>query len=217
MNKNIQYLSFKTFSASASMLLGLFSTHVNAAWVDLGSLGSTFAYHENFNLDDSDYVSEENIASNSLTFTLTSSQTVNFFADTFKFTNGKTELRQIDILDANKISGVEDGDAYVGGIGSYDLGLNGQAPNFSYLLGPGDYQINYKVRGQEVGYTSDRVVGTAATGLGSYYLGFSIGGAGLPGPIAGPSINPVPEPETYAMLLAGLLLIGFSVRRKHQI
>lgn len=217
MNKNIQHLSFKTFSASASMLLGLFSTQVNAAWVDLGNLGSTFTYYEKFNLDNSDYVSEENIASESLTFTLTSAQTVNFFADNFNFTNGNTELRQIDILDANKISDVEDGDPYVGGIGSYDLGLNGQAPNFSYLLGPGDYQINYKVLGQERGYTSDRVVGREVTGLGSYYLGFSIGGAGLPAPIAGPSINPVPEPETYAMLLAGLLLIGFSVRRKRQI
>ena len=28
------------------------------------------------------------------------------------------------------------------------------------------------------------------------------------------SINPVPEPETYAMLLAGLGMIGFSIRRR---
>lgn len=28
------------------------------------------------------------------------------------------------------------------------------------------------------------------------------------------SISPVPEPETYAMLLAGLGLIGFSIRRR---
>ena len=27
-------------------------------------------------------------------------------------------------------------------------------------------------------------------------------------------ISPIPEPETYAMLLAGLGLIGFSLRRR---
>lgn len=30
------------------------------------------------------------------------------------------------------------------------------------------------------------------------------------------TISPVPEPETYAMLLAGLGLVGFSVRRRQQ-
>lgn len=30
------------------------------------------------------------------------------------------------------------------------------------------------------------------------------------------SISPVPEPETYAMLLAGLGMIGFSIRRRKQ-
>jgi hypothetical protein len=28
--------------------------------------------------------------------------------------------------------------------------------------------------------------------------------------------SPVPEPETYAMILAGLLLVGFSVRRRNR-
>jgi len=208
MNNNIQYFSLKTFSASASMLLGLFSAHAHADWVNLGNIGPTFTFYENFNLDKSDYVSEESIASDSLTFTLNSAQTVTFFADTFNFKNTDTEFRQLDILDANKISGVEDGEPYVGGIGSYELGLNGQESKFSYLLGPGDYQINYKVRGQEVDYDPDRNMGKAKEGLGSYYLGLSIGGA---------YINPVPEPETYAMLLAGLLLVGFSVHRKRQV
>ncbi|MEK7708235.1 MAG: FxDxF family PEP-CTERM protein, partial [Pseudomonadota bacterium] len=30
------------------------------------------------------------------------------------------------------------------------------------------------------------------------------------------NISPIPEPETYAMLLAGLGLIGFSARRRMQ-
>jgi PEP-CTERM motif len=32
--------------------------------------------------------------------------------------------------------------------------------------------------------------------------------------VSGTAIAPIPEPETYAMLLAGLALIGFSTRRK---
>jgi len=28
-------------------------------------------------------------------------------------------------------------------------------------------------------------------------------------------VSPVPEPETYALLLAGLGLVGFAVRRRH--
>ena len=67
MNNNIQYFSLKTFSASASMLLGLFSAHAHADWVNLGNIGPTFTFYENFNLDKSDYVSEESIASDSLT------------------------------------------------------------------------------------------------------------------------------------------------------
>lgn len=31
---------------------------------------------------------------------------------------------------------------------------------------------------------------------------------------AGPPVSPVPEPETYAMMLAGLGLLGFAARRK---
>jgi len=32
--------------------------------------------------------------------------------------------------------------------------------------------------------------------------------------IASVTVTPVPEPETYAMLLAGLGLVGFAARRK---
>lgn len=33
---------------------------------------------------------------------------------------------------------------------------------------------------------------------------------------AGIDVSPIPEPETYAMLLAGLGLIGFVARRRKQ-
>lgn len=55
------------------------------------------------------------------------------------------------------------------------------------MLGAGDYQVNFKYAIQ--------------TPPGGSYLG-------------GISVAAVPEPETYAMLLAGLGLIGFSARRR---
>ncbi|HKX53004.1 MAG TPA: FxDxF family PEP-CTERM protein [Nitrosospira sp.] len=34
--------------------------------------------------------------------------------------------------------------------------------------------------------------------------------------LAGVTVSPVPEPETYAMLLAGLGLMGMMVRRRKE-
>jgi hypothetical protein len=53
-------------------------------------------------------------------------------------------------------------------------------------------------------------------GVGSYYLQvggnvLSTNGAHFDGNIA---LSPVPEPETYAMMLAGLGLVGFAARRR---
>ncbi len=59
--------------------------------------------------------------------------------------------------------------------------------SFTNVLGAGDYQVNFKYAIQ--------------TPPGGSYLG-------------GISVAAVPEPETYAMLLAGLGLIGFSARRR---
>ncbi len=51
---------------------------------------------------------------------------------------------------------------------------------------------------------------------GQYHLDISgyIGPNAMGGILSG---LPVPEPETYAMLLAGLGLIGFSVRRRKSV
>lgn len=66
-------------------------------------------------------------------------------------------------------------------------------------------------------------LGTDGVGDGAYAYNASIGdvsnqsvfGAPPFGLILSPgAVAPVPEPETYAMLLAGLLLIGFSRRKK---
>jgi hypothetical protein len=41
-------------------------------------------------------------------------------------------------------------------------------------------------------------------------------GGFAPGPSISMSVTPIPEPETYAMLLAGLGLLGFAARRRRQ-
>jgi PEP-CTERM motif len=58
--------------------------------------------------------------------------------------------------------------------------------------------------------------------LGSQAIGFAQGGEEDQEPVLGsiagfvPSTTPVPEPETYAMLIAGLGLLGLAVRRRRQ-
>jgi hypothetical protein len=104
---------------------------------------------------------------------------------------------------------------FITSIGDFYNGLDGQAPILTYELGPGVYQVNYKVLGQELGWSADRVVGTAVGGLGNYRLGFNVGETIVTDLLNAPAVAAVPEPETYAMLLTGLLLIGFSAARRN--
>jgi hypothetical protein len=58
-------------------------------------------------------------------------------------------------------------------------------------------------------------------GGSNYKLYFGSAGAGLPGMTSGMtldnvSVSAVPEPETYAMLVAGLGMLGFMGRRRQQ-
>lgn len=207
MNNTLKYFSF-----AMPLVIGLYSGTSKAEWVELGNIDSGYSFNRLFNLDTSDYVSEENIASNSLTFTLVNTQTVTFYADNFNFASKSTEFRQIDLLDQGLQSGDSHGVNYIDGIGDYYDGLNGQKASFFRTLGPGDYQVNYKVLGQELGFSDVRVVGKAAQGLGNYRLGLSIGGSIAPNNVL--PVSAVPEPETYAMLFTGLVLIGFAVRRR---
>ncbi len=202
--------TIKLLSLAMPLIIGIYSETANAAWINLGNIDSGFSFNQSVSLDNSDYVSEKNIASYSLTFNLSNTQTVTFYADNFNFTKSSTEFRQIDLLNrALNVENVHDIN-YITGIGDYYSGLGGQEPSFSYELGPGEYQVNYKALGQELGYYSDRVVGEAAQGLGNYRLGLNIGGVS---PNL-PDVSAVPEPETYAMLFAGLALIGVTTRRK---
>ena len=62
--------------------------------------------------------------------------------------------------------------------------------DFSGLTTPGNYRLNID---------ASRTNSTRAAGYGGTV-----------------SISPVPEPETYAMMLAGLGLLGFSARRRNK-
>ena len=208
-------ITFKSLSAIIPLMFSLSSGTANAEWVELGTVDSGFSFSRLFNLDTSDYVSEQNVASNSLTFSLANTQTLTFFADSFAFTNDSTEFRQIDLLNQGLANGDTHDVNFITGIGDFYNGLDGQAPILTYELGPGVYQVNYKVLGQELGWSADRVVGTAVEGLGNYRLGFNVGETIVTDLLNAPAVAAVPEPETYAMLLTGLLLIGFSAARRN--
>ncbi len=252
----------------------------NAAVVQFGTIGENSSFERVFNLDDSDYVSEQDIASDTLYFTLTNPTSAVFYAKDFNYNNTAAtnyEFRQIDILNTDlTVAGAHDNNWLIS-VGDYYSGLNGATPVLTYNFQPGNYQVNFKSTGLESGFTGTRenptrVVGHAVDDLGDYTLGFVFGtGSALVGadkpsiPIAAnfnfpdtpanpppvtppavvdipnppvlvdldpvsppvidlpnapvvnidaPAISAVPEPETYAMMLAGLGLIGFSAHRR---
>ncbi len=111
--------------------------------------------------------------------------TAPFFFDTYTFT----------LADASTVFG-----------GAFSFGIT----NFSAVLQDSTFAT--------VGTDSNLGDGFSFEGLaaGSYalsFLGFSNAGGAYGGVVSAVS-TPVPEPETYAMLLAGLGMIGFMVRRR---
>lgn len=219
----------------ALAMLSVVSTAANAAIVQLGTIGGNSSFERVFNLDDSDYVSEQDIASDTLYFTLTSATTAIFNASNFNYSSNAYEFRQIDILNTDlTVAGAHDNN-WLASVGDYYSGLNGGPAQLTYNFQPGNYQVNFKSRGLESGFTGERdnptrVVGRAVLGLGNYTSSFVFGtgadrvGDGIPSvPIAAnfnfpdaPAVTAVPEPETYVMMLAGLGLIGFASRRRKE-
>jgi hypothetical protein len=85
--------------------------------------------------------------------------------------------------------------------------LNGAA----FTLGGGGLGYNYGFTGliPTAGSLIVKVWGIAAPGLSTgSAISASYGGS--------MAVSPVPEPETYAMMLAGLGLVGFMARRRRK-
>ncbi len=118
------------------------------------------------------------------------------FTDTFTFTvaPANTFFLGAEVLLGNASSGVTFSNVNFTGAGSY--GPFAFAPNTTNffvplsptLLAPGAYTMT--------------VIGNAATAGGFYNAAINFA--------------PIPEPETYAMMLAGLGLMGFVARRRKQ-
>jgi len=78
-----------------------------------------------------------------------------------------------------------------------------------------DYSVKYWTFDTAVGTTGVHVAYSPLTNL-SYEYANSCCNGGSPHTWAVTSVTPVPEPETYAMLLAGLGVMGFIARRRKQ-
>lgn len=85
----------------------------------------------------------------------------------------------------------------------------GAAQNF-YFLTTSSLSNSAQSSRQQFGYNVDGDATLEATEFGKF--AFAVDALGAPGTLS--FANPVPEAETYAMMLAGLGLVGFMVRRR---
>lgn len=110
-------------------------------------------------------------------------------------------------VSAAVISGVS------GGVTSVAIGPGGGPTGvFDYRYGFGGGEANRLTSGESLTWTVSDYTGIGLPNDGQIALHIQ----GMAAGESGWYVSPVPEPETYAMLLAGLGLIGFSLRRQKQ-
>jgi hypothetical protein len=115
----------------------------------------------------------------------------NTFTDFYKFTVGASDLDAGFYANQGKVVGLDitkfDLVLAGGGLVASSTGSGGSFNIASILLAPGSYVL--EIAGKVTGSTSGNYNGTL-------------------------NVSPVPEPETYGMMLAGLALVGVVARRK---
>ena len=101
------------------------------------------------------------------------------------------------------------------------LSMSATAASGLNITGLGLYDMNGEVVGgtlQSTGATDSWTLSSANLAAGSYYV--QISGSVVSNSAgkyyANVAMAPVPEPETYAMMLAGLGMLGFVARRRKQ-
>ncbi len=99
-------------------------------------------------------------------------------------------------------------------VGTFDSTLNFFQVTFANgVLSGGDGQPGHELIGTYLANIRDTAVPGSIQGSSGGFLAQYQGYFFSLGPVG---VSPVPEPETYAMLLAGLGLLGWSMRRKKQ-
>jgi len=109
--------------------------------------------------------------------------------------------------------------------GSYDV-TSGAKTTYGNLIGAAYSLYSYGVDGligtsDDVGlgawtFNSTNTTNTVTLGAGKYFYAVSGGHVGPAAYALSSAIVPVPEPETYAMLAAGLGIVGFVASRRRR-
>jgi hypothetical protein len=78
----------------------------------------------------------------------------------------------------------------------------------------------FEITAGGVGFAALNLANSASLTTGIYTINLMTGAATLNGTyngtLSGLTVSAVPEPETYAMLLAGLGLMGAAIRRRRE-
>ena len=130
------------------------------------------------------------------------------FQDTFQFSLTAESIVAVSITNNEVVLGGSSFGGILGFTGFIDLPIGADVPltySTATIPGPGGSTINVQ-----------RLEGNGLLPLGTYTI--VVEGTGITGSTASYGGNvvatPVPEPETYAMMLAGLGAIGFLVARR---